>query len=366
MVYLKSLMLMFFIYIAGCVGDVKVSKDQVPITAVSVTGLREGQNLNVNYFSITVLDDQNTYKNFEYAIDNEKAYVTGTFNTPITLTVSSEGPHILYIKGNGLNGLLYTATKINFTTRSLSMTGNGRYYGDSLVYYNNYSSMKVSFVTYSGSRVMGDISGKVFMEASEFTASGVSVDNQQPPANVELLLASSSGIDSLRLSGEGYYHSLNMKYLGVDFKNSSIFGDIRLYRKDITTLVITTCSNLHAYNQPGLPDIESRLLLYSFDNRYFYGHVRLVHALTKKVLTYDVKGDAGPGGVSVSGGFPLILSKPFGYILKPTLSPPQTGTGYVMGELDSNGNYDITRFSFNLPGYAIYDSTSDSIKKFQY
>ncbi|MBT1072593.1 hypothetical protein [Pelotalea chapellei] len=349
--------------LVGCVGDIDVPQEEKPaVTNLTVIGLEKAQPVEVSYVDITVTDSVSKYHSFQYALDTEKTYSEGSWNMPITLTASSEGNHILYLKGVYSNGQSDAAMSINFTVRTLSKTGSGRYSGDSLVYYSNYSSMKINFVTYSGARNKGNLSGKLWVEnAREFNMSGVSIDNQQWPSSVEALLTGTIAPESMRISGEGYYQCLNLKYLGTDLNKGSTSGDIRLYRDDIKKTLVASSNNMHAYNQTGLPDLQSVLTLYTFDNRYFYGHIRLINPSLKKVLSYDVKGDAGANGlVGDNNGIILSLTKPFGYIAKATPAPPQAGTGFVTVVSDA-GTLRVNQMSLNLPGYAIYDSIPASI-----
>lgn len=348
----------------GCVGDVNVpdSSAAVAATKVSVSGIKNSQTLDVSYFDITVSNPAGKYVSYLYAIDSEKTYLPGTFKTPVTVTVTSEGSHILYFKGVNADLSSDSAMTLNFSVATLAKTAGGKYRGDYLVYYANYSSMRTSFATYSGARTQGSVSGTLLIgENQTFGVSGVSIDNQQWPADVELLMTGIPGPDSMRASGEGYYYSLNLKYLGLDKRNSSVSGDLKMYRSDIDKFLVATCNSMRAYNQTGLPEIQSVLTLYSFDNRYFYGHVRMINQTLKKVLTYDVKGDAGALGLSRdNNSFPLALSKPFGYLVKASPAPPTTGTGYLTVVSDATGKYKVSQFSLNLTSYAVYDSIPES------
>ena len=360
---LLLLLAIFQMFLAACVGDVDIPQEQQkPVTTLTVSGLQNGQSTEVTYIQIKVTDTLNKYQYFQHALDTEKTYADGQLNTPVTLTATSEGNHILYLRGVYSNGQSDAAMSINFSVYTLAKTGNGKYSGDSLVYYSNYSSMKIHFVTYSGTRAMGNISGKFrIQDLREFNINGVSIDNQQWPANVEILMTGVVAPESMRASGEGYYQYLNLKYLGTDLNKGSTSGDIKLYRDDIEKTLVANSSNMHAYNQPGLPDLQSLITLYTFDNRYFYGHVRLINLASKKVLSYDVKGDAGASGLTGdNNGVLLTLSKPFGHIIKTTPAPPQTGTGFVTVTSDA-GRLRVTQISLNLPGYAIYDSTPESV-----
>jgi hypothetical protein len=350
---------------AGCVG-VDVPQDQsseTPVSVLTVSGLKDSQTLDINYFNITVADPQKKYVSFQYAIDNEKSYLPGTFNIPVTITVTTEGLHTLFVKGIYSGGTADAPKQITFTVSTLSKVANGKYFGDFMVSYANYSGMRVNFVNYSGSRTQSNVSGKISIsDSGEFGVSGVSIDNQQSPADVELLLTSTSSPESLRAYGDGYYQNLNLKYVGVDRLNTGVSGDMRLYRGDIRDILVASCTGMWAYNQPGLPGLQAILTLYSYDDRYFYGHIRLINSSLMKVLTYDVKGETGPDGLSgKNDGMKLTLSKALGYILKPLPSSAANGTGYLTVTSDSKGKHLINGLSVNLTGYAIYDAAPDSI-----
>lgn len=348
---------------SGCVG-VDIPQDpSATVSDLTINGVEDSQTISANYFNITVTDPNNKYVSFQYAIDNEKSYLPGTFNTPYTITITTEGNHILYVKGVYSNGTSDAPRQVNLTIGSLSKVANGSYFGDSMVSYANYSGMRVSFVNYSGSRTLSNITGILTIaESREFDVSGITIDNQQSPADVELLLTAKTGPESLRVYGEGYAQYLNLKYLGVDYLNTSVSGDMRLYRNDIENFLVASCSSMRAYNQLGMPELKAILTLYTYDNRYFYGHIRLINPSLIKVLTYDVKGEAAAGGLSGNNdGMKLTLSKPTGFIVKALPSSASIGTGYLTVTSDSNGKLLINQLSLNLTGYAIYDATPDSI-----
>jgi hypothetical protein len=73
---------------------------------------------------------------------------------------------------------------------------------------------------------------------------------------VELLLTPKAGVELLRVYGEGYGQYMNLKYLGVDCVNTSISGDMRLYRSDIGNFLVASCTDVRAYNQPGFPELR--------------------------------------------------------------------------------------------------------------
>jgi hypothetical protein len=368
MAHSKMLMLAFVALLAltssGCIGDIDVpTEDPPPTTELTVNGISNGQLFNVSYMEFTVTDPRTKYHSFLYAVDSEKNYLPGTFSSPVTVTVSTEGDHLLYIKGVYGTGLSDAPMTLNFTVATAKRAGSGRYSGDSLQYYTNYSSMRVEFVEYSGARANDGIIGTFrYDDFALFSASGVSIDNQQTPTDIELLLSATTSPQSMRASGEGYYNYLNLKYVGQNTTGSSIYGDFKLYSRDLQKTLVAECSTMHAYSQSGLPDLRSIATLYSFDGRYFYGHIRLINPALKKVLTYDVKGDTGSTALEGSHGIPLTLSKPFGYLVKATPAPPATGTGYLLIDVDQSGEYQVAQFSVNLPSYAIYDSLPETVK----
>jgi hypothetical protein len=368
MISLKHLLLILAcqVTLTGCGVNVDVPQDpstDTPVSALSVSGLTDSQTIDTNYCNITVTDPQNKYETYQYAIDSEKAYSSGTINIPTTVTVSTEGSHILFVRGVYSSGTTEGAIKINFTVKSLQRVADGKYFGDVMVSYANYSGMRVSFADYSGSRAASNVTGKLSTaDSRKFSVSGVSIDNQQVPADVELLMTTTSSPESFRTYGEGYYQYLNLKYLGVDSFNTAVSGDMRLYRCDIKDTLVASCTSMLVYNQTGLPELQANLMLYSYDNRYFYGHVRLINPSLIKVLTYDVKGETGPDGLSGNnGGMKLTLSKGSGYVLKPLPSSAVNGTGYLTVSSDAKGKYKVNQLSLNLTGYAIYDSAPDSI-----
>lgn len=391
---LRSLLLLIFAQLIGCgvSGDstpTKSSGNQKVVSTLTVAELEGAPTINASTFTVNVNNTiGNRYVSFTYGLDTQYNLVPGTFGKPLVLSVTSEGDHNLFLKGVLANGTTDMVKGYRFTVRSIGNVGNGKYFGDSLIYYDKQNNMSVRFVDYSGVRINDNISGKITVSGSRELAVahvGSSVpDVNSSSENVDLLFAdaSASSPERMRASGVGKYISMEMFFGGEDVYNTSVWGDIRLYRRDLGNFLVATSSEMKGTSNNStnplavVSPIQSILTLYTLDNRYFYGHIRLMDLSSEKVLTYNVKGDAGLTGLStLNNGVTLTLTNALGYYWPLKLFRWPTNyqyygaynynynqaTGSLTVTVNSQGQYELNQLSVTLPGYAVYDAAPNNL-----
>lgn len=353
-----------------------------------------------NFFSVVIIDDQKIYDHFEYKTTDNKVTTRGIFDLPITLSFRTEGEHSITVTGVKANGWKSPAKTIRFIINSLPRVADGEYTGDYMEYTSSngttttFTNARVGAAVFSGTRTNDNITGTISFDDVIFNIAGnlgASVDNSKPPADVELQLDGNSrsirvysynntnynylqngfyynytlGGSNYTYTLGGYYHYMNLDYAEA---NTAVRGNLKLYRTgsgSIGKLLQAECASMKmstklSQNEIPPAHIEARIMLYSFDDKDFYGHIRLIHLnpdpAFQKVLSYDIQGKTGNYPLSLgNNSIQLTLIKPFGSLLK-TNPPVATGIGYITVDKDDNNNYKISQWSLILANYAIYDA----------
>lgn len=377
----------------------------VPVdTELQIYGVTDGSVMSRNCIYATIDRSKSSvfrhYTGIVYTLDTQlndnyspPVYFGGKDTIQITIPVARSGQHQFVVKGIMTNkpGIvdLEPGRKFSFNVDyQLDNAGAGKYAGDRTVYdavpAGGFANMRVEFVTYSASKSARNLAngGMRFTNLKGGTADyagsiniAAANNSDQPYVTVDYLMNSAAGY--VRTVGPAFNHFMELLLLqGPTGGIATQEGDLRLYRNDPASKVVGAyCSSLKGYRST--QEMETSIILHSFDNINFFGHLRLWNKGGDKVWTYQVAAYASPRGLSVTDNnlvlwasiptSPLddfllgVNTYPNQYSLtNPAGAKPSQTPGFMTVSLDSAGKFKIDQLNLKLDD--IYDAAAGSIQ----
>jgi len=396
------------ICLSGCGGGGGGSNaptfSQVPDdTQLKIYGVSEGSVMSRNCIYATIdRSGSNVFRQYSgivYTLDTQLTefapplYFGKNDTVQVTIPITTAGPHQFVVKGilsANSGGGIEPGRKINFSVDyQLANAGVGNYAGDRTVYdatpAGSFSNMRVEFATYaalksgdnlfSGGMEFTDVQGNV----SNYTGSlniGAATNTNDPFVTVASLMNNANGY--VRSSGTAFNHFMEFLLLqGPSGLPADRTGDLRLYRSDAASKVISAyCSSLTGFAVTSA-EKESVISLHSFDNVNFFGHLRLWNKGGDKVWTYQVAAYADATGLSATKNslvlWPSIPTSPLDDFLlgvntypnqyrlsNPPGAQPSQKPGFMTVVLDADGKFRVNQLSLTLDDF--YDAAPNSIQ----